>query len=239
MTERFLDIPVDATSTDDALARAEAAVSGDRPLLIVAVNPEKVIKAQSDASLREFIEQAGLRIPDGVGLLIASRMRRGALRERVTGVDLFLALCARAAERGWRIYLLGARTEVVESAATELERRHPGIAIAGARDGYFSSNEAADVADAIAATRADLLFVALGSPGQEEFLRAYGDRTGTRVLMGVGGSFDVLAGRIPRAPKAMRAVGLEWLYRLYREPWRAKRMAALPLFLVRAVLHRP
>ncbi len=235
MTETFLGVPVDATTTEAALEAASVAVEGGAPLLIVAVNPEKVVKAERDPDLRSFIAQAGLRIPDGVGLVIASRLRGGNLRTRVTGVDLFLALCERAAKTGWRVYLLGARPEVVSEAASELARRFPQIAIAGWRDGYFSTEEAGSVAAEVAASRADLLFVALGSPLQEDFLRRRGAQTGARVLMGVGGSFDVLAGRVPRAPRLMRSVGLEWLYRLYREPWRIRRMAALPIFLWRAV----
>ncbi|MDA8345757.1 MAG: WecB/TagA/CpsF family glycosyltransferase [Thermaerobacter sp.] len=238
MTETFLDVPVDVITTEAALEAASAAISGGAPLLVVAVNPEKVIKAEHDPDLRSFIAQAGLRIPDGVGLIIASRLRGGRLRERVTGIDLFLALCERAAAHGWRIYLLGARREVVEDAAKELQHRFPRITIAGLRDGYFAPDEAQSVADEVAAARTDLLFVALGSPLQENFLRRSGERTGARVLMGVGGSFDVLAGRVPRAPQAMRSVGLEWLYRLYREPWRIRRMAALPVFLLRTVRHR-
>lgn len=236
MTETFLDIPVDVTTTEDALGAAAAAVAEGPPLLIVAVNPEKVVKAQRDPELRAFIEAAGLRIADGVGLLVASRLRGGRLRERVTGIDLFLALCGRARQEGWSVYLLGARSEVVHAAAQELSRRLPGISVAGLRDGYFARSDAVEVASEIARSGADLLFVALGSPLQEAFLRQHGPATRARVLMGVGGSFDVLAGRVPRAPQAMRALGLEWLYRLWREPRRIGRMLALPIFLVRAVL---
>lgn len=234
MTETFLGVPVDVTSMEGALARAAQAVASGPPLVVVAVNPEKVIKAEKDPALREFILQAGLRIPDGVGLLLASRLRGGALRERVTGIDLFLALCAQAGVRGWRVYLLGARQESVEGAARDLGSRFPSLALAGWRDGYFAADQAESVADAVRTAGTDLLFVALGSPMQEDFLRRYGTATGARVLMGVGGSFDVLSGRVPRAPRAMRAVGLEWLYRLYREPSRLGRMLALPVFLLRA-----
>ncbi len=239
MAERFLDIPVDPVDSEGALAAVRLAVGGQRrPLLVIAINPEKVMKAQRDAELRDFIEQAGLRIADGVGIVLASRLRGGAVRSRVTGVDLMLLLIEEAAAQGWRIYLLGAREEVNEAAAAELQRRYPQLVIAGRRDGYFAPEQGEEVAAAIARVNADILFVALGSPAQERFLLAWGDRTGTKVRMGVGGSFDVLAGRVPRAPAPMRRAGLEWLYRLYREPWRLRRMLVLPVFLVRTYLHR-
>ena len=237
MVERFLGIPVDPVDNEGALTAARLAVVGERPpLLVIAINPEKVMKAQHDAELRSFIEHAGLRIADGVGIVLASRLRGGQVKNRVTGVDLMLLLIGEAARRNWRIFLCGARPEVNEEAATELSRRFPSLVIAGRRDGYFKPEEAEGVADEIARCRSDLLFVALGSPAQERFLLEWGERTGAKVRMGVGGSFDVLAGRVPRAPAIMRRMGLEWLYRLYREPWRFRRMLVLPVFLMRAYL---
>lgn len=239
MAERFLDIPVDPVDNAGALAAARSAVAGERPpLLVIAINPEKVMKAQRDPELRDFIEQAGLRIADGIGIVLASRLRRGHVRSRVTGVDLMLLLVEEAAARGWRVFLLGGRQDVNDDAARELLRRFPRLVVAGRHDGYFRDEDAAQLADAIAGSQSDLLFVALGSPAQERFLRQWGDRTGTKVRMGVGGSFDVLAGKVPRAPAAMRRAGLEWLYRLYREPWRLRRMLVLPVFLLRAYVYR-
>ena len=240
MVERFLGIPVDPVDQNGALRTARSAIAGERdPLLVIAINPEKVMKAVQDEELRAFIEGAGLRIPDGVGIVLASRLRGGRVRSRVTGVDLMLALVAEAAEHGWRVYLLGARPEVNEAAAAELHRRFPSLVVAGRRDGYFQPADGPAVADAVRDAQTDVLFVALGSPVQERFLLAHGDRTGARVRMGVGGSFDVLAGRVQRAPAPMRAMGLEWLYRLYREPWRFRRMLVLPVFLLRAFFHGP
>jgi N-acetylglucosaminyldiphosphoundecaprenol N-acetyl-beta-D-mannosaminyltransferase len=238
MAERFLDIPVDPVDQSGAIAAARKAVAGERsPLLVIAINPEKVMKAQHDPELRDFIEHAGLRIADGVGIVLASRLRGGAVRSRVTGVDLMLQLVAEAEAQGWRVFLLGAQPDVNEAAAEELKRRFPALALAGRRDGYFAPAEDREVAQAIADARTDLLFVALGSPAQERFLLQWGDLTAARVRMGVGGSLDVIAGRVPRAPALMRRAGLEWLYRLYREPWRLRRMLVLPVFLVRACLH--
>jgi len=239
MAERFLGVPVDPVDMDEALAAATAAVEGRRPpLLVVAVNPEKVMKAQRDGELRDFIEHCGLRIADGVGILLASRLRRGAVRTRVTGIDLMLAIAQAAARQGWPVFLLGAREEVNRAAAEELGRRFPGLRIAGRRHGYFPPAAAREVAEAVAASGAKVLFVALGSPAQERFLLAFGDQTQTRVRMGVGGSYDVLAGKVARAPRLMRRLGLEWLYRLAREPRRIGRMLALPVFVLRCLGER-
>jgi len=238
MHESFLGIPVDLADAQAALAAAEHAVAASEPLLVVAINPEKVMRARRDPELREFILSAGLRIADGVGLLLASRLRGGRLRARVTGIDLMLTLAGAAAQHGWRVYLLGARPDVVEAAALALRERFPNIALCGFHDGYFPKEEAAERAAEIRRQGADVLFVALGSPAQERFLRGFGEATGAKLLMGVGGSFDVLAGKVPRAPGAMRAVGLEWLYRLWREPSRIGRMAVLPVFLWQALRER-
>lgn len=235
MPERFLGVPVDAVDEGAVLAAAQRAVKTGSRLLIVAINPEKVMRAERDPELREFIARADLRIADGVGLVLASRLRGGAITSRVTGIDLMQRLCALATSEGLRVFLLGARPEVVRDAAEELGRRFPGIIIAGTHDGYFASEDAQRVAEAVRASGAQMLFVAMGSPSQERFLRDYGERTGASVLMGVGGSLDVLAGRVPRAPGSMRRLGLEWLYRLYREPWRFRRMLVLPVFLLRSL----
>lgn len=236
MVERFLGVPVDAVSEPQVLQAALEAVRTGRPLRIVAINPEKVMRAERDPELREFIERAQVRIADGVGLVLASRLRRGALRGRVTGIDLMASLCALAERERLRVFLLGARREVASAAAAALRLRHPGLILSGVRDGYFPAADAGDIAAEIRDAHTQLLFVAMGSPQQERFLRDHGDQTGACVLMGVGGSLDVLAGRVPRAPFALRRIGMEWLYRLYREPARIRRMLVLPLFLLRSLL---
>lgn len=238
MPEQFLGVPVDSVAEGDVLAAALRASREGGRVLIVAINPEKVMRAERDEELRRFIESADLRIPDGVGLLLASRLRGGTIRSRVTGIDLMQSLCALAEREGLGIYLLGARSDVVEAAAGELHKRYPRLRITGRHDGYFPLEAAREVAEGIRVSGADLLFVAMGSPAQERFLRDYGEATGAHLLMGVGGSLDVLAGRVPRAPAAMRRIGLEWLYRLYREPWRLRRMLVLPVFLLRSLRDR-
>jgi len=237
--ERLLGVSVHAVTQDEALAWLCAqAASTDRdgpPRYTVAINPEKVMRASREPALRPVLEGAGLKIPDGVGVVLASRLRGGPVRRRVTGIDLALAFCREAARHGWPVYLLGAAPGVAEAAGAELLRRYPELQIAGTGDGYFRGRER-EVAERVRASGARILFLALGSPAQEYWLSRYLPATGCRVGMGVGGTFDVLAGRTERAPRLMRKLGLEWLYRLVREPARYRRMAVLPVFLVRALL---
>jgi N-acetylglucosaminyldiphosphoundecaprenol N-acetyl-beta-D-mannosaminyltransferase len=237
MEERILGVPVDAVSFADALRLAEELVE-DGGGIIAALNPEKVLAAQRDPELLAFLEEARLRIPDGVGIVWASRRRGGAIRERVTGVDLFQALVGRAAARGWPVFLLGAAPGVAEAAAANLKARNPGLIVAGTHHGYFNDAEEESVVAAIRASGAMLLFVAMGSPRQERFLRRRFRESGARLGMGVGGSFDVVAGRVTRAPALIRSLGLEWLYRAVSQPTRYRRTLSLFRF-VRAVLRSP
>lgn len=202
----------------DALDYLAARIEAGRPSVVEAVNPEKVLQARENPWLLAFIEGATLRIPDGTGLLWASGRLGGRLRARVTGVDLFDALVGQAARRNWPVYLLGGRPGVAEAAAKTLGGRYPGFRLAGCRDGYFKDDEAAQVARDVGSSGALLLFVAMGSPRQEQFLADHFEASGALLGMGVGGSFDVLAGRVRRAPEFVQAMGLEWLFRFLLEP---------------------
>jgi N-acetylglucosaminyldiphosphoundecaprenol N-acetyl-beta-D-mannosaminyltransferase len=232
-------VPVDAVSFDEALRRSEDLVESGEGGIIAALNPEKVLAAKSDPELLRFLESARLRIPDGIGIVWASRRRGGRVRERVTGVDLFQALVATAARRGWPVYLLGAAPGVAEKAVERLRERYPGLKVAGTHHGYLHSEaEEANVVEEVRRSGALLLFVAMGSPRQERFLGRHFPSTGARLGMGVGGSFDVVAGLVPRAPRLVRALGLEWLYRTVSQPSRYRRTFSLLRF-VRAVLTAP
>jgi N-acetylglucosaminyldiphosphoundecaprenol N-acetyl-beta-D-mannosaminyltransferase len=232
MEERILGVPVDAVTFDEAVRRVEAMVEEGRPGLVLAVNPEKVLAARRDPELLALLEQAALRIPDGIGIVWASRRRGGRVRNRVTGVDLFAALVARAAARGWPVFLLGAAPGVAERVAERLVAERPGLQVAGTHHGYLRSDEEeAAVVRRVAASGARLLFVAMGSPRQERFLARHFAATGATVGMGVGGTFDVFAGLVPRAPAAVRAAGLEWLFRALRQPSRYRRTLALARFV--------
>jgi N-acetylglucosaminyldiphosphoundecaprenol N-acetyl-beta-D-mannosaminyltransferase len=198
---------------------------------VVTLGVEMVMYAQRDVRFRTLVDRAALSLCDTIGILLASRLRGGPLRERVTGIDLIGPLAERsAAGAGLRFYLFGGGPGVAERAAGELRRRYPGVQIAGARDGYFAPAQSSTIAASIAASGANVLLVGLGSPKQEYWLEDFLATTRCGVGIGVGGSFDVLAGMVPRAPRAWRRAGLEWLYRLIREPSRWRRQLALPHF---------
>ncbi|MDC3416693.1 WecB/TagA/CpsF family glycosyltransferase [Aquibacillus salsiterrae] len=206
------------------------AIEEKKQSFIVAVNPEKIIKASKDPELKELINSADYQIPDGVGVLIASKLQGGNISNRITGIDLMNTLIGVAAKQQKRIFLYGGKPGVAEAAKQKLIQMYPDLKVAGVIDGYQKDNQL--IIDTINAAKADLLFVAMGSPRQEEWIRANRDKLDVSVFQGVGGSFDVVAGNIKRAPASFRKLGLEWLYRLMIEPWRMKRQLALPLFLV-------
>jgi N-acetylglucosaminyldiphosphoundecaprenol N-acetyl-beta-D-mannosaminyltransferase len=173
-----------------------------------------------DPDLRAAVAGCDLVLADGQSVVWASRLLRTPLPERVAGIDLFLRLLAEAEQRGLTVYLLGARPDVLRRTVAELKRRFPRLRIVGSRDGYYAEAEAPAVADAIAASGADLLFLGMTSPRKERFVADYGRRTGASVVHGVGGSFDVVAGVVRRAPVAWQRAGCEWLYRALQEPRR-------------------
>ena len=226
-----LGIPVDCVDVGRALEAVDAMVQGDRPRTILAVNPEKIMKAQSDPVLRDTLTEAGLVIPDGIGVVYAVRLLWKEHIDRVAGADLMPEICAQASQRGYRVFLFGAAPDVNAQAVAALRQRYPGINIVGHRDGYIKDEQMPELIDAINASRAQVLFVALGSPRQELWMEKYlPSLQHVRVCQGVGGTFDVIAGRVHRAPAIVRRANLEWLYRLITQPKRAYRQAVIPKF---------
>jgi len=212
---------IDNLSMEETLVRIEEFIRSGKPHQHVVVNVDKLVKASRDEELRRIINACALVNVDGMPVVWASRLLGKPLKERVAGVDLFEALMRRAGERGWRVFLLGARAEVVAGVAATYARRYPDLAIAGWRDGYWQGEaEEAAVAGQIRASRADLLFVAIGSPKKEQFLGRWQDTMRIPFAMGVGGTFDVAIGRVKRAPRWMQRAGLEWFYRFLQEPRR-------------------
>jgi N-acetylglucosaminyldiphosphoundecaprenol N-acetyl-beta-D-mannosaminyltransferase len=213
-------VEVDAVDEREALDRVEAMVEAGRPHLMVVVNASKLVLASDDDRLRRILERADLVTADGMSVVWGAKLAgRGRLPGRVTGIDTMEQLVARAAERGWRVFFLGAKPEAVEGAVRVLRARHPALVVAGHRDGYFRGREEAVVAE-VRAARPDLLFVAMGSPAQEYFLSEHLDALGVPFSLGVGGSFDHVAGLSRRAPRWMQRAGLEWLHRFLSEPRR-------------------
>jgi N-acetylglucosaminyldiphosphoundecaprenol N-acetyl-beta-D-mannosaminyltransferase len=217
---RVLDVWLDAVTLDEAVARCATAVEQGEFLRVGCVNAAKLARMRKDARLRDAVTGCDLVLADGQSVVWASRLLGQPLPERVAGIDLLMALLPEAARRGQRVYFLGAREEVLERMLTEVADRYPDLKVAGARNGYFTAEEAPEVADAIREAGTDLLFLGMSSPKKELFEEQWGPKTGAPVIHGVGGSFDVIAGEVRRAPVWWREHGLEWLYRMVQEPLR-------------------
>jgi N-acetylglucosaminyldiphosphoundecaprenol N-acetyl-beta-D-mannosaminyltransferase len=217
---RLFGLEFDALTSSQVLGRAETALATREPLLIGVANAAKIVNLRKDPLLRDSLLEADVLVADGQSVVWASRLVRRPLPERVAGIDLFEQLLALADRRGLAVYLLGARPEVLATLVDRIRSSYPHLRIAGARDGYFTPDEAAAVADDIAASQADMLFLGMVSPKKETFLATYGEKLHVPVLHGVGGSFDVLAGITRRAPRSWQRLGFEWAYRLVQEPRR-------------------
>lgn len=234
--ENYLGVNVCDVNMKEVLVEIDGIIEKREPSFVVAINPEKIMKAEKDEKLLGLLNSAAIQIPDGVGVVIASKLKGGNIRARVTGIDLMYGICENASKKGHKVYLLGAKPGVAEQAAEILKRRYKGLNIVGISDGYFKDEN--DVIIDIKAKSPDILFVAMGSPKQEYWITGHLMDLRVPLLMGVGGSFDVTCGNIKRAPEWMCKLGLEWLYRLLKEPWRYKRMLVLPKFLFKVVLKR-
>ena len=211
---------IDNLTMEETLQKVEGFIQSGHPHQHVVVNVDKLVKAERDAELRRIINDCALINADGMPVVWASRLLGKPLKERVAGVDLFEALMRRSADKQWRVYLLGAREEVVSEVKRLYELKYPGLTVAGYRNGYWSAEEEPGVVAQITEARVDLLFVAISSPKKEHFLGQYQGQMKIPFAMGVGGTFDVAVGRVKRAPVWMQKSGLEWFYRFLQEPRR-------------------
>jgi N-acetylglucosaminyldiphosphoundecaprenol N-acetyl-beta-D-mannosaminyltransferase len=228
----ILGLPVDALNMGYVLAEINRLVStSNRANYIVAGNPEKVYALRGNAFLREFFKDATLVIPDGIGVVWALRWIYGQRVQRVPGADLMQTICAVAPERGYRIFIYGAAEEVSADAVLELQRRYPGIQIVGRANGYVKEPEMLELIQKINELHPDILFVALGSPKQEEWLHRWLPELNVKVCQGIGGTLDTIVGKVKRAPLGWQRLGLEWFYRLLRQPSRAFRQLVLLKFV--------
>jgi N-acetylglucosaminyldiphosphoundecaprenol N-acetyl-beta-D-mannosaminyltransferase len=219
-------VPVDDLTMDETLSLVDSFVASGKPHRHVAINVSKVVQASRSLQLKQIIAESDVLTADGLPIVWASRLLGTPLRERVTGVDLMQRLIAHSAVRGYRLYFLGANQLVVAEVVRRAANEHPGVEIAGWRDGYWQADEEATVVRGVAATRPDIVFVAMGSPRKEEFLARWKEDLEASFAMGVGGSFDVYAGYVRRAPRLMQRFGLEWLFRVSQEPRRLVRRYA-------------
>lgn len=232
----ILGVSFDNVTVDEAVSAGLALSRADGFHYVVTPNPELVNAARENEDFRAALNGADLVLPDGIGVVYAARMLGRPLKGRCPGIDFAAGLMEGLAGTGGRLFLLGAKPGVAERAAENLRARYPGLMICGTHDGYFKEDQ--PVVDQIRAARADVAFVCLGAPKQEFWMRKNGPVSGARLMVGLGGSLDVFAGVTRRAPEAWQRLGLEWLYRLTKEPSRIGRMAKLPLFLVSAAGQR-
>jgi N-acetylglucosaminyldiphosphoundecaprenol N-acetyl-beta-D-mannosaminyltransferase len=211
---------IDRLDMDATLTRCEELIASGGPAQHVAINAAKLVAMQRDGELREIVAGCELVSADGQAVVWASRLLGDPLPTRVAGIDLMHELLGLSERKGYRVFILGAKKDVLAQAVANAHDVYPGMQLAGARDGYFDDDDAAAVAEEIRAAAADILFVAMPSPKKEYWLARYGTLIGVPFVMGVGGSVDVLAGQTRRAPRWLQRAGLEWLYRLAQEPRR-------------------
>lgn len=216
----LLGVAIDRLDMDATVARCEQLIDAGDYSQQVSINTAKIVSLQHDRDLQRAVNACQLINADGQGIVWASRVLGCPLPERVAGIDLMHRLLELAEHRGYRVYVLGARAEVLEQAIASLRERHPALTFAGYRDGYFADDEVDTVCEEIRATRADILFVAMTSPRKELFLNERGPTLGVALGMGVGGSIDVVAGITKRAPRLVQRLGLEWAFRMLQEPRR-------------------
>jgi N-acetylglucosaminyldiphosphoundecaprenol N-acetyl-beta-D-mannosaminyltransferase len=248
MLERIsiLNIPIHNLTMPQAVAKVDEFVQTFQPHLVVTPNPEMIVASETDAELRGILSNAALALADGVGVVLAGKMMGTPFQARVPGIDLMQEVVKLAAEKQYGIYLLGASPAAVQTAAKNLKTRYPMLRVLGTMHGYFKEGSGVkgqgargddvpeteeDVIADILDAQPDILFIGMGSPRQEKLAARYLQKLRVPVILCVGGSFDVISGYLKRAPRWMQVFGIEWLYRLFQQPSRWRRMLVLPVFL--------
>ena len=225
-----LGVGFDNLTMAEAIAEGMRLVSSEGAHYVVTPNPEIVEVCRENPAAKAAVNEADLVLPDGIGVIKGAAMLGTPLKEKTPGIEFAAGLMAEMAKTGKSLYLLGAKPGVADKAAERLRGNYPGLRIVGTHDGYFK--EDGPIVEDIRQSGADVVFVCLGAPKQELWMRQHGEATGAHLLCGLGGSLDVFAGVVERAPKFWSDHGLEWFYRLCKEPKRIGRMMKLPLFLV-------
>ncbi len=227
----ILGAPVARLSLTETAKLITGFVQEGRPRQVITLNPEYLVRAQSSPELLETVRRADLVTADGVGIVWAAKKAGAPVPERVTGIDLLQRLAREAGAQGWRVFLLGSRPGVAAKAGRNLTRQYPGLHLVGTEDGYFGPADEPAIIDKIRASGADLLFVGLGAPRQELWTVQNLENLGVPVVIGVGGSFDVVSGEVQRVPSWLQRLNLEWLGRLASDPKRWRRQLVLPEFV--------
>jgi len=233
MTERvnILGVKVDAVTMAQAVECVTKLISADKSSMVATANAEMLLNATHDAELKAILNAASLVVPDGAGTVWAARHLGKFMPERVAGFDLVQELMKISPRNDWKIFLFGAAPGIADKAKLKAEELYPGIKIVGTRNGYFKPEDEPEIVARIKFSRADILLAALGVPKQEKWLAAHKDELKIPVSIGVGGTFDVMAGVVKRAPLWMQRARLEWLFRAMLQPSRAGRLIALPKFV--------
>lgn len=237
-TTSIFGVPVSKMNMAETVAYLTDRIEQRGANQVVTANPIMLMAGLENEAYMRVLKEAELSVPDGTGVVWAAQRAGEPVKERVAGFDLLHELMREGDRRGWKAYLLGSTDEVIQAARQKLEAQYPGVKIVGARNGFFSTEEDAAVIESIRDVSPDLLFVARSLTTQEPWIHKHKQVLGVPVMMGVGGSFDVISGKTKRAPEMFIKLRSEWLYRLLKEPWRAKRMLALPKFAVRVLLEK-
>ena len=233
---KILGVPVHPMTMQGAVDELEKRMLAGEQTFVVTANAEIIMMCQENAEYNKIVcENAELVLPDGAGAVWAGRHLGYTVPERVAGFDLYNHLLDLSAHKGYKAYFFGGAPGVAEAAKTKSEEQYPGVQVVGCHNGYFKPEDEAEIIADINASGAEMLFVALGAPKQEIWLQKYRDQLKPRILMGIGGSFDVFAGKMERAPKWMQDASLEWAFRLYKQPSRFMRMMALPKFVLKVM----
>ena len=217
---QIFGVPIHATTAAQTIELCNSSIQEQERLVIGVVNAAKIVRMQKQPQLRDAVLGADLVLADGMSVVWASRILGQPLPERVAGIDLFYSLLDLANKHNYCVYLLGAEQNVLDKVIERINETYPNVGIAGSQNGYFKEEESAAVAKNIRNSNADILFVAITSPKKEVFLEAYGDNLRVPVCHGVGGTFDIMAGKVKRAPEIWQRLGIEWLYRTFQEPRR-------------------
>ena len=236
MKTEVLGVAFDNVTMEQAAELGGKMLQEDRFHYVVTPNPEFILAAEKDESFRAVLNAADLVIPDGIGVIYSAKILGTPLAERVPGIEFSAKMLEKLNEMGGRLFLLGAKPGVAEKAGENICAQYPNIVLCGTQDGYFKDEE--EVILKVAAAKPDLVFVCLGAPKQEKWMARWGQHTGAKMAIGLGGCLDVYAGNVERAPEAWQKLGMEWAYRLKREPKRIGRMAKLPLVLVKSAGQR-